>query len=44
LKTNGGKPNDLCNQAFAEMINIYHAEYADPALRSPLPQNFQRKK
>ena len=44
LKTNGGKPNERCNEAFAELINIYHAENADPALRSPLPKNFQRKK
>jgi len=37
LKTNGGKPNDLCNEAFAELIAIYHAEKADPAVRPPLP-------
>ena len=37
LKTNGGKPNDLCNRAFAELIEIYHAQNADPAaVRPPL--------
>jgi hypothetical protein len=44
LKTNGGKPNEKCNEAFSELIKLYHAENADPALRSPLPKNFQRKK
>jgi hypothetical protein len=44
LKTNGGKPNEKCNEAFAELIKIYHAENADPAVRPPLPKNFQRKK
>ena len=37
LKTHGGTPNDLCNEAFAELIAIYHAEKADPAVRPPLP-------
>jgi hypothetical protein len=41
LKTNGGKPNDRCNEAFAELIKIYHAENADPAVRSPLPKDYQ---
>jgi hypothetical protein len=36
LKTNGGKPNDSCNQAFAELIKIYHAEKANPVVRPPL--------
>ena len=36
LKTNGGKPNDLCNRAFAELIEIYHAQNAEPAVRPPL--------
>jgi hypothetical protein len=36
LKTNGGKPNEQCNQAFAELIEIYHAQDANPAVRPPL--------
>jgi hypothetical protein len=36
LKTNGGAPNDLCNAAFAELLGIYHAQNANPALRPPL--------
>ena len=44
LKTNGGKPNDRCNEAFAELIKIYHAEQADPAVRPPLPKDYQGKK
>ena len=38
LKTNGGKPNERCNEAFAELIKIYHAENADPTVRPPLPK------
>jgi hypothetical protein len=37
MKGNGGKPNDHCNAAFAELIKIYHAEKANPCLRPPLP-------
>ena len=37
LKTNGGSPNARCNEAFAELIEIYHAQNADPCVRSPLP-------
>ena len=36
LKANGGAPNDLCNEAFAELIEIYHAQNAEPAVRPPL--------
>jgi hypothetical protein len=36
LKANGGKPNDLCNKAFAELIDIYHAQNAEPHVRPPL--------
>jgi hypothetical protein len=43
LKTNGGKPNERCNEAFAELIKIYHAENADPAVRPPLPRDWKRK-
>jgi hypothetical protein len=43
LKTNGGKPNDKCNEAFAELIKIYHAEKADPAVRPPLPKDWKGK-
>ncbi len=38
LKANGGKPNDRCNAAFAELIKMYHAENANPAIRPPLPK------
>ena len=38
LKTNGGNPNEKCNEAFAELIKIYHAENADPTVRPPLPK------
>ncbi|MCX7414592.1 MAG: hypothetical protein NTW36_14275 [Planctomycetia bacterium] len=41
LKANGGKPDDRCNEAFAELIRIYHAENANPALRSPLPKDWK---
>ena len=44
LKTNGGKPNDRCNEAFAELIKIYHAENANPAVRPPLPKDYQGKR
>jgi hypothetical protein len=43
LKTNGGSPNEKCNEAFAELIKIYHAENADPAVRPPLPRDWKRK-
>jgi hypothetical protein len=38
LKANGGKPSARCNDAFAELIRIYHAENANPAVRPPLPR------
>jgi len=44
LKTNGGKPNERCNEAFAELIKLYHAENANPAVRSPLPKDYQGNK
>ena len=44
LKTNGGKPNVRCNEAFAELIKIYHAENANPAVRPPLPKDYQGNK
>jgi len=37
LKANRGVPNDRCRKAFAELIEIYHAQNADPAVRPPLP-------
>ena len=37
LNANGGSPNDRCNKAFAELIAIYHAQNANPAIRPPLP-------
>jgi hypothetical protein len=42
LKTNGGSPNDLCNEAFAELIEIYHAENAIGTVRPPLPKGWKR--
>lgn len=36
LKAGGGVPNDLCKEAFAELIEIYSAQNANPALRPPL--------
>jgi hypothetical protein len=44
LKTDGGKPNDRCNDAFAELIKIYHAENANPAVRPPLPKDYHGKR
>ena len=35
LKGNGGKPNERCNQAFTELIRLYHAENANPTVRPP---------
>lgn len=43
LKTNGGKPNDKCNEAFAELIKIYHAENAIGTVRPPLPKDWKGK-
>lgn len=36
LKANGGRPNDRCQEAFAELIELYHAQHADYAVRPPL--------
>ncbi len=44
LKTNGGKPNERCNEAFAELIQIYHAAHANPAVRPPLPKGYEGKR
>jgi len=44
LKTNGGKPNDTCNEAFAELIKIYHAENAIGTVRPPLPKDWKGRK
>jgi len=44
LKTNGGKPNERCNEAFAELIKIDHAENANPAVRPPLPKDYEGKR
>ncbi len=38
LKAGGGAPNDRCREAFAELIEIYSAQNAIPALRPPLPK------
>lgn len=44
LKTNGGSPNELCNEAFAELIEIYHAENAIGTVRPPLPKGWKPSK
>jgi len=44
LKTNGGKPNERCNEAFAELIQFYHAAHANPAVRPPLPKGYEGKR
>ena len=44
LKTNAGRPNDLCNEAFAELIEIYHAENAIGTVRPPLPKGWKPSK
>jgi hypothetical protein len=44
LKTSGGKPNDKCNEAFAELIKIYHAENAIGTVRPPLPKDWKGDK
>ena len=36
LKAEGGVPNDRCRDAFAELIEIYSAQYANPVVRPPL--------
>jgi hypothetical protein len=41
LKANGGAPNDKCNEAFAELIGIYHAQNAQPHVRPPLPKDWK---
>lgn len=41
LKANDGKPNDKCYEAFAELIDIYHARDAEPHVRPPLPKNWK---
>ena len=44
LKTNGGSPNDQFNEAFAELIEIYHAENAIAGVRPPLPKGWKPSK
>ena len=36
LKANGGAPTPLCEAAFAELVERYHAQRADPVVRPPL--------
>ena len=36
LKANGGPPPARCDKAFAELIDIYHAQNAEPHARPPL--------
>lgn len=42
LKANGGRPNERCHAAFSELIEIYHAEHAEPHVRPPLDPGFVR--
>ena len=44
LKANGGKPNDRCSDAFAELVKIYHAENASDTVRPPLAKDYQGKR
>jgi hypothetical protein len=43
LKANGGTPNDRCNEAFAELIRIYHVADAPGTVRPPLPKDWKPK-
>ena len=43
LKANGGKPDDRCNEAFAELIRIYHVADAPGTVRPPLPKDWKPK-
>lgn len=43
LKANGGSSNDRCNEAFAELIRIYHAQNANPVVRPPLDPMYRVK-
>jgi hypothetical protein len=36
-----GLPNDRCQEAFAELIEIYHAQHADDFVRPKLDPKFQ---
>ena len=38
LKAADGAPTPLCEAAFAELIDLYHAQRADPVVRPPLAQ------
>jgi hypothetical protein len=40
LKANGGKPNERCNEAFAELIKLYHVGNAPGTVRPPLPKGW----
>ena len=44
LKKNHGLPNDRCQQAFAELIEIYHAQNANPTVRPPLDPGFLQQR
>ena len=43
LKANGGVPNERCNEAFAELIRLYHVENAPGTVRPPLPRDWKPK-
>ena len=40
LKGNSGRPNERCEEAFAELIGIYHAEHT--WLRPPIDPNWKK--
>ena len=41
LKANGGVPDDACNDAFAELFQIYHADEALADVRPPVPKGWR---
>ena len=43
LKANGGKPDDRCTEAFAELITMYYVADAPGTVRPPLPKDWKPK-
>lgn len=41
LNANGGAPNERCNEAFAELISLYHVGNAIGTVRPPLPKDWK---
>ena len=44
LAKNRNLPNDRCQEAFAELIEIYHAQKAEVHVRPPLDPKYRGKK